>query len=392
MQNDDMQSTMDNLLKIDPATIIFMKEGIVQADRQLYESNHDCYVKEHDANLFALSECRQFLDTKAVEKSYEDERINYITALLEGIDISDQEYHDKQSLPIIYEEDYRYKQFIRGKKVPDNSILSLVYHQDGTPKTYEELLEEKQKLKERFQGQVVDIKTSTTDYTDWSQPKSSDRHIDEIYKLIVASDPILTIQQDIYGFKNASNPLYAKQHIERINRLLDNCPQLTTIYYNEIRDMLFSEIKTGNIEMVDSIVAQNDIFKQAVTYYVKTQATKPTTGSDEYEMDKEMIPAGIPPKPLQRPYIKPDVRKKVEESNFQQFQQETDEIHYYEEMPTTPSFNSIDEENDMQKLASKATEMGIDISQIENMNDLLTKVQIAEQEELIEEETHGMSM
>ncbi len=97
-----------------------------------------------------------------------------------------------------------------------------------------------------------------------------------------------------------------------------------------------------------------------------------------------------------RPYIKPDVRKRVEERNFQQYKQETDEIHYYEEKPREQSFNFIDEETDVQQLTAKAIEMGIDISQIKNIEDLFKKVQLAQQEELMHEqneiENHGMQM
>jgi len=124
---------------------------------------------------------------------------------------------------------------------------------------------------------------------------------------------------------------------------------------------------------------------------MKKNAPKPSTPITDEEKYQEKNPNA--PK---RPYIKPDVRKKVEERNFQQPQQETDEIHYYEEKPREQSFNFIDEETDVQQLTSKAIEMGIDISQIENIEDLFKKVQIAQQEKLIHEQTeiedHGMQM
>ena len=59
---------------------------------------------EHDANLFALSECGLFIDKKRLEQDYSElcETNNYINAMITGTDLSSEEFHDRQHLPIVY--------------------------------------------------------------------------------------------------------------------------------------------------------------------------------------------------------------------------------------------------------------------------------------------------
>lgn len=157
-------------------------------------------------------------------------------------------------MPIVYEQDYRYKKFILGKLVPSNSMLSLIYNPNGTPKTYEEIQEEKKKLIEKYKGQVVDRKTSTTNYEQWSNPKRAEEHIEEIFKLIIASDPILTLQEYLHKFNTIDNKLIAKQYSDRVVNLLINCPQLVDLYSKEITSILRNELFNGNIDLVKGII------------------------------------------------------------------------------------------------------------------------------------------
>ena len=289
MQWDDMAekgkiNTTDKLLDIDPATIIFLKEIFTMNDKNLYRKNHDCFTMEHDANLFSISECKKLFKTNFIERIYSGELTNYIQAMVEGLDLSDKEYHDKQNLPIIYEQDYRAKKYFAGKQTPSNSLLSLIYKTDGTPKSYDELLSDKSKLLEKYKDQIIDRKTSSINYQE--SRKSSKEHIEEIYKLIVASDPILTIQECLYKWNSIENKMYAKQYMNKIIKLLDDCPQLSTIYFNEIKSILLNELKKGNVEAVENIVNQNDIFKPAINFYIQSQSKGVSTSSDEHEMNE----------------------------------------------------------------------------------------------------------
>lgn len=327
MQHDDINNihtNVDSILSTDPSAIILLKEKATQVDSQLYSANHDCFIMEHDANLFALSECGLFIDKKKLEQDYRDlgETNNYINAMITGTDLSSEEFHDKQHLPIVYEQDYRYKKFILGKQIPSNSMLSLIYNPNGTPKTYQELLEEKKKLIEKYKGQVVDRKTSTTNYEQWSNPKRAEEHIEEIFKLIIASDPILTLQENLYKFNKINNKLIAKQYSDRVAILLNNCPQLVDIYSKEITSMLRGEILNGNVELVQGIIHNfptTEVAKEIQSIITVMNMNvggekAPTTGSEEYEertQEEQQIATGQKKTSKFRPIISEAVKKSV---------------------------------------------------------------------------------
>ena len=361
MQYDDFNNIfndINSILSIDPVAIIFFKEKVTHADTQLYNANHNCFICEHDANLFALSECGLLIDKKKLEQDYSkiNETTNYIDAMITGIDLTGEEFNDRQQLPIIYEHDYRFKKIIAGKKVINNSMLSLIYNSNGTPKTYQELLEEKKKLFEKYKGQTVDRKTSTTNYEKWSNSKRAEDHIEEIFRLIIASDPILTIQEYLYKWNSIEDKRYAKQYMDKIIRLLDECPQLSTIYFEEIKTLLVAELRKGNVEMVQNIVSQNGIFQSTINFYTQFQTKKSSSFTDEYDIEKEKVPFSSKPKASShRPKISESVKKVV---------------------------ISHDQKQKLHEMKQQLLEQERQRKEHEAMN----------QEALNDEETHGMSM
>ena len=202
-------------------------------------------------------------------------------------------------------------------------MLSLIYNPNGTPKTYQELLEEKKKLIEKYKGQVVDRKTSTTNYEQWSNPKRAEEHIEEIFKLIIASDPILTLQEYLHKFNTIDNKLIAKQYSDKVASLLINCPQLVDIYSKEITRILKSEILNGNIELVQGIISNypdKEITKEiqsiitVMNMNVGSKKTSTTTTSDEYEeriQEEQQIAVGQKKTSKFRPIISEAVKKSV---------------------------------------------------------------------------------
>lgn len=166
--------------------------------------------------------------------------------------------------------DYEYKKFVKGKKIPEDSLLSLIYKQDGIPKTYEELVEEKQKLIEQYKGQMTKRKTSTTDYS--LQEVSIEKQIDEIYRLIVVSDPILIIQENLYKYNNISNKLIGKTLISKTKNLLENVPQIIEIYWDDITNILSKELTSGNVELVSELI--NDLHNEKLNEFIKTTIKK----------------------------------------------------------------------------------------------------------------------
>ena len=361
MQYDDFNNIfndVNSILSIDPVAIIFFKEKVTHADTQLYNANHNCFICEHDANLFALSECGLLIDKKKLEQDYSklNETTNYINAMITGIDLTGEEFNDRQQLPIIYEHDYRFKKFIAGKKVINNSMLSLIYNSNGNPKTYQELLEGKKKLIEKYKGQTVDRKTSTTNYEQWSNSKRAEEHIEEIFRLIIASDPILTIQEYLYKWNSIEDKRYAKQYMDKIIRLLDECPQLSTIYFEEIKALLITELRKGNVEMVRSIVNQNSVFQSTINFYTQFQTKKLSSFTDEYDIDKEKVPFSPKQKASShRPKISESVKKAV---------------------------ISYDQKQKLHEMKQQLLEQERQRKEHEAMN----------QEALNDEETHGMSM
>lgn len=328
MQHDDFGKAIndiDSILSIDPATVILLKERVTQNDTSLYNSNHNCFISEHDANLFALSECGLLVDKRKLAEDYRKigETTNYIDAMINCIDLSDETYHDNKKLPIVYEQDYRFKKFMSGKKGLNNSLLSLIYTYDGVPKTYQELLEEKKKLVEKYKGQVVDRKTSTTNYEQWSNPKRAEEHIEEIFKLIIASDPILTLQENIYKFNTIDNKLIAKQYSDRVASLLNNCPQLVDIYDKEITNILKNELFNGNIDFVQGIInnfSDKDFTKDIQSIITvmnmnvrseKVPTTTETDESDERTQEEQQVVVTQKSSSKYRPVISENVKKVV---------------------------------------------------------------------------------
>ena len=80
-------------------------------------------------------------------------------------------------------------------------------------------------------------------------------HIEEIFKLIIASDPILTLQEYLYKFNIIDNKLIAKQYGRKIVNFLNNCPQLVDIYSKEITSILKIEIFNRNVDLIQEIIA-----------------------------------------------------------------------------------------------------------------------------------------
>ena len=313
MQFDFQKCRIDDICKIDPATILFIKEVIAHSDYDLYTDNHDCFLKEHDANLFAIAESKKFADPRIFEMNSEGESNNYIAALLGDTDLSDFEYHTKQKLPVVYEEDCRLKKFMAHKRVDEGSLLSLIYNSDGTPKSYEELLRDKEHLIEKHRGQIVDIRSDSTNYHQDSH-KSAEQHINQIYKLIIASDPILNLEEFLHRYNDAEG-LYKQRWSKKAKSLLDNCPQLCDLYSKELTDIFIKEVSRGNTELVQNVLGDlsNTSAYTKINLYIKSKQNKkkddPDDGDDGNYMEK--LPFGMQTPTLHRPTISDAVKKQV---------------------------------------------------------------------------------
>jgi hypothetical protein len=315
MQRDDMISSINDLIQIDPATILFLKDQVMLLNSQLYKNNHDLYYMENDANLFAVKEMEKILPLNVIKETETGSKDNHSLYLLSNnADLSTEEYDDKQDLPIIYKMDYEYKKYVKGKNIPEESLLSLIYNQGGTPKTYTELLEDKQKLIEKYKGQTTKRKTSTTDYA--LQETLVEKQIDEIYRLIVVSDPILTIQENFYRYNHINDKLIGKTLISKTQNLLENAPQLIEIYWNDITNILTTELERGNVNVVSVLISklQNEKLSNFMNSVIKDSASlhKKTDSTDEGMLMEEEFGKGIPNVRAYHPKINSEVKKQIE--------------------------------------------------------------------------------
>ncbi|MDO5569668.1 MAG: hypothetical protein Q4G04_06155 [bacterium] len=321
MQRDDMTSSINNLIQIDPASILFLKDQVMLLNSQLYKNNHDLYYMENDANLFAVREMEKILPLNVIKETETGSKDNHSLYLLsDNADLSTKEYDDKQDLPILYKMDYEYKRFVKGKRIPEESLLSLIYNQGGIPKTYEELIEDKQKLIEKYKGQVTKRKTSTTDYI--LQETSVEKQIDEIYRLIVVSDPILTIQENFYWYNTSNDKTVAMPRISRIKQMLENCPQLIDIYDNDITTLLLEQLNKGSIDTISHLVnsLSNEKLKTKINNALQMQKINTRTSSsttsapitDEGMFMEEEFGREIPNERVYRPKINNEIKRAIE--------------------------------------------------------------------------------
>ncbi len=261
MQADDIKSSesLDNILSIDPATILFYKERFARGD--IYDNNHNCFIIENDANLFALAECKRFSnlqnEIKEIANGYIDmgELNNYALFIIEGGDITTEEFNDERNLPIVYEQNYLCKKKIFMTNVPQDSLLGLVYDSMGYPKSYEKIIKEKEELLERFRGQVATINIGPVNhYQTNSYTVSNIEFINKIFRAIVNSDPMLTIEECFHLCNMDSDKFYSKMHIDKIRNIFDNCPKLVELYFNELKIIFTREVEKGNAELALEIV------------------------------------------------------------------------------------------------------------------------------------------
>ena len=272
--NNGSLATMDRVAQIDPATILFLKDNVMRITDKtdIYKNNHNCFFEEHDANLFSIQECKKFIDVTHLKKflTNVDESTDYVGMLVDGDELYSSRFKkvSEELLPIVFEEDYRTKKRFANIK-PGNTILSLIFDENGRLKSYEELMQDEKELTLKYSDEVVNNKTSTTGFNEYTTRTPKD-HFRELYRIIVHSDPMLTIQKYFHLHNSAKNVLASKKWEEKICELLNNCPQLFDMYFEDLESILVQECSRGNTDIVESIISMSPkmnttIIKQALT-------------------------------------------------------------------------------------------------------------------------------
>ena len=130
-------------------------------------------------------------------------------------------------------------------------------------------MQDEKELTLKNSDEVVNNKTSTTGFNEYTTRTPKD-HFRELYRIIVHSDPMLTIQKYFHLHNTAKNVLASKKWEEKICELLNNCPQLFDMYFNDLESILVQECSRGNTDIVESIISMSPkmnttIIKQALT-------------------------------------------------------------------------------------------------------------------------------
>lgn len=251
MQFSMLDANIDDILGIDPATILFLKEQVILKKTNLYQNNHSSFVIENDANLFALNNIKQIISEKnmgILQDTYKEELSNHSLNTLSGM-ILDEDYEEKQDLPIIYKIDYEFNKWLKGHKITKDSFLSLFYNLNGTPKNIEELNQAKQELLTKFKDipEVQFDSVSTNDYD--ARKISTKEHINQIFKMVIKSNPLLTIEEHLNYSESISRCNFVRDMLVEIPNLLD-------IYETEINDLIIKALRNGNEENIIQMIIE----------------------------------------------------------------------------------------------------------------------------------------
>ena len=289
-------TSVDKITQIDPSTFLFIKDRATHMtdSDNLYVNNHNCFFEENDANLFSIQECKNIIDASRLKKfiSRIDESTDYVSMIVDGDELYTSKYkkEGENLLPITYEEDYRFKKVYSNKKI-GNSILKLIFDENGRIKTYEDLLQDEKRLLEKYSNSSVKQLTSTTSYQEYSTRSIKD-HIREIYRIIVHSDPILTLQKYFYIHNSIKSEIVSKKWEEKIYELLNNCPQIVDMYFEEIESLLVQQCSQGNTKIIENIInispkLNTNLVKQTIN--INKIMMKKTNKFKKVEKNNEVI-------------------------------------------------------------------------------------------------------
>ena len=256
-QNQFFSMGEKDVLQLDSLAIAIIKEylAIGYGATNLYNTtNHRCFVMENDASLSADTIIRDFVSKYCPNNNKLLEDLNRVCHF-EKNDYASM-IHNQQSLvefdfikaeegtlPVFYEIDRIVKQIIVTKELLEQfPILSFIYNQNGKPKSYQELMQNKERLKAQNIGDTSEVKNNSfTDYQQKTIPVST--HIENLYDVIIKTDPCLQIEHYLNHGK-----------FYQIKDLLTTCPQLITQYKKNIFDIYYKYLTLDNYSKIYPLV------------------------------------------------------------------------------------------------------------------------------------------
>ena len=117
-------------------------------------------------------------------------------------------------------------------------ILGFIYHSNGKAKTYQELMEDKERIKRQHNGATVQINMGYQ-----TKELNASTHIENLYDIIIKTDPCLQIEHYLYC---------GKYH--QVSELLTECPQLIKLYEKQIFDLYYKYLTVENYSKIYPLV------------------------------------------------------------------------------------------------------------------------------------------
>ncbi len=262
----------EDILNIDPISIVMLKENILASFSDLYERNdrvnHHDFVMENDANLVAQGYLKDFIRRTFPKNMQQyfwqlwirmyNEGTSYGKILLnpEKVMVYHFNTEDQDTLPVFYEASKVLRDNVSVELVRKYPLLKLICHQDGTMKSYQEIISDKNRAifdnQEPCRIYKLDTFSGTRGY-EGRMPRQSKQHIGYIYDVIVNSDPILYIEK-----------LICCEDYEMINKMLTVCPQLVKLYGDNLENLLCKYLTYDNYQRIKEIFSE-ELFEKVST-------------------------------------------------------------------------------------------------------------------------------
>lgn len=255
-------------IEYDPMFIVIAKEWILKNKGIDYHSNHENFISENDANLYGKYMLKQ-LNTQFLGNLYDDNSLSHAFALEEQnnysnytngdilSDMNDVSYNGAENNNRLISTDKIVKQRIKENPqlLRQYPIMQMIYHMDGSPKNYQEIISEREKMLEEHKDNKS-LNTNAYSYSNYNQKNliTEKEQIDNLFKAIISSDPILWIEDCLN-----------KKAYNRLNSMLED------------NELIVDEYKSDFIEIINKYNDGTPIFNKLLS----TLGT--TSNSNEYE-------------------------------------------------------------------------------------------------------------
>ena len=269
------------LLNYDPNNIFIVKENILfnKKGNDFYLSNHSNSIMERDADLFAKSQLDDLIP------NYFPEQQNYYQFLLSHkkkfenpfleleYDTPSITYQDREGneVHLLLEFEKYSNQGLLKEEVQNYPILQILYHEDGTKKTYEEILNEKNTIKQSLSDEVKEYIDSPS-----YKPKkeSQKQRLEKLYRAAINSDLLLSLEDKLARQNPSPNDIID---------IFETYPDLYPLYHEQIEKLLYKylvpQIDRPSIQTIFQLLKK----KMSIDFLGKIEEKTSQDDDEEYE-------------------------------------------------------------------------------------------------------------